>query len=634
MRTLNILSGSSRDRVRRVKVSSVLWVVLCVSMLAAAALPLQPAAALAPYQRRIIELASGRLHSHVALGDLDGDGVDDIVVGGLDGVVSAYRGNGSRLWTYNTGTASMEGKAAIGDINNDGRNEVIVGVGSTFTPGAPGGVLAFSHDGRLLWRYASKDFFGDGNPEGVYASPLLADVNPQYPGKLEIIYGGWDGYIRVLNHDGSLFWERFVRDTIWSSPAIGDITGDGKLEIAIGTDAHYEPAFGTVDGGRLMVVRAQDGSDVPGFPIPLNETVWSSPILVDLTGDGWLDILVGTGNCWTVPECAVPPGNTHPVTKALYGWDRTGKPLPGWPIRLPEYTMASPSVADLNKDGALEVVINSADGYVHAFRANGTYMPGWPVRVTTPVGPGQVVHHGTIASTILADLTGNGLPEIIVPSNWEMVVFDINGVQLTRDNFPSTKWDLSTEYALIKTAAVGDVDGDGTIELVAAGARSGGAPGAIYIWDFSVKAHQTSMPWPMARLNTHNTASSGLAPSLATSVSPDGVLLMHAYGTGSSLSFQIRISSTTADTIEWEIRAPASLSVSSTQGLASAGGSVVTVQVSVRDLGIRSTPYSLGNLEISGTYGGSPVPNSPLVIPVRVLVAREIFRSYSPLVRR
>ena len=110
------------------------------------------------YQKRIITLNSGWITSSVALGDLTGNGIDDIVVGSYDGVIFAYRGNGSLIWQYDTGDAAIVSKPAIGDINQDGFNEVVVGVGSTYTPGAPGGVIALSHTGNFLWRYVSGDF--------------------------------------------------------------------------------------------------------------------------------------------------------------------------------------------------------------------------------------------------------------------------------------------------------------------------------------------------------------------------------------------------------------------------------------------------------------------------------------------
>ncbi|RMF28093.1 MAG: VCBS repeat-containing protein, partial [Chloroflexi bacterium] len=57
--------------------------------------------------------------SSIALGDLTNDGVPEIVVGGIDGKIHAYRGNGTRLWEYDTGDMAIESKAAIGDVDGD-----------------------------------------------------------------------------------------------------------------------------------------------------------------------------------------------------------------------------------------------------------------------------------------------------------------------------------------------------------------------------------------------------------------------------------------------------------------------------------------------------------------------------------
>ncbi len=101
-----------------------------------------------------VTLGSGQFRwSSVALGDLTGDGVPEIVIGTTDGVVHAYKGtddDGSGtvdlLWSYNTGDAAVESKAAIADIDGDGKVEVVVGVGSTVTPDAEGKVVVLQHE--------------------------------------------------------------------------------------------------------------------------------------------------------------------------------------------------------------------------------------------------------------------------------------------------------------------------------------------------------------------------------------------------------------------------------------------------------------------------------------------------------
>jgi hypothetical protein len=91
--------------------------------------------------------------------------------------------------------------------------------------------------------------------------------------------------LRSLNHDGTLLWSVFLRDTITSSPALGDIDRDGYLEIVIGSDIHAESAFGTPNGGSIHVF-AHDGAEMYGFPQHIDEIIQSSPALGDINGDG------------------------------------------------------------------------------------------------------------------------------------------------------------------------------------------------------------------------------------------------------------------------------------------------------------------------------------------------------------
>jgi len=68
--------------------------------------------------------------------------------------------------------------------------------------------------------------------------------------------------------------------------------GDGKLEIIIGADDFQR------NGGRVHAFRA-DGSELPGFPIHTDQAMSSSPAIGDIDGDGKPEIVIGTGNFFT-----------------------------------------------------------------------------------------------------------------------------------------------------------------------------------------------------------------------------------------------------------------------------------------------------------------------------------------------
>ncbi len=143
--------------------------------------------------------------------------------------------------------------------------------------------------------------------------------------------------------------------SITSSPAIGDIDGDKKPEVVVGSR----------DGG--IYAWRSDGSNVCGFPIITGGEVWSSPALGDMLGDGNLDITVGSEFiCKGLEECMYQYLLGGSGGK-IYSLNHTGEALSGFPKYLSQTDnigYSSPILSDINRDGQMEVVIAGTQRHI------------------------------------------------------------------------------------------------------------------------------------------------------------------------------------------------------------------------------------------------------------------------------
>jgi len=396
---------------------------------------------------------------------------------------------------------------AVGDLNNDGIPEIVVGYGSTIEgPSSAGGVRAYRRDGTLLWSRPSGDFVGsDGIPDPVMSTPAIGDVDGD--GQNEVAWGSLDAHIYLVRgSDGvdKVGWPRFVRDTVFSSPALADLVGDGKLEVIIGADAHAEgPPYNTPDGGCLHALRYDD-TELPGFPQCIDQVIISSPAVGDINGDGKPEIVVGTGLYW--------PSRAH----RLYAFRCDGAPVAGWPVSTDGQVITAPALADLDGDGILDVIATddntapSTTYHVYAFKGSGT--PLWKTVPKNFFGSTLSAGH-----PVVADILGNGDPEVIVSTNTELCVLSRTGVQLT-DNGSHAPGSFSfyTETS-VSGAAVADFESDGAaIEVVAISATPFPAATNSKIFVWTPKTPSTPA-WGMYRQNALRQGVAPGTPSCAPS---------------------------------------------------------------------------------------------------------------------
>lgn len=404
-----------------------------------------------------------------AVADLDKDGKPEVLWGGY--TLMAVNGiNGTLKWSA-AETGRLWPSIVVADLNHDGNLEVV-------TANSSGRVAIYKADGS---RYSSawpRQNFSGSEIRSLAVADL--DGNQQMEIAIARASGGSYGQWTVLQLDGSTRpgWPNLKPSEPgygWGAYneniGIGDIDGDHRAEIIGPSDVHYVSAFN------------DDGTQIPANAIYGAGKYWSQ---VGLHVDNAVD-LRGYANC----------GVEH----------------------RPNMANTAPTLADVNGDGKLEVILIGnvyncgTDPYTDLYempfilnadrtrwkdaQADWTTIP-LPDAHAAPLSEDYNVIENNVPNPVVVDLDGDGRKEILYPSyDGRMHAYWLDKIE--HGNWPFSVTNPAEGFIRFATEPiVVDLNNDGKAEVIFASwtQNSSHQPGKLYVvsWDGNL-LQSIDLPW-------------------------------------------------------------------------------------------------------------------------------------------
>jgi hypothetical protein len=497
----------------------------------------------------------------------------DVTSGLTPGTAAISSGSLAQTFVQGPAVSGPTGNAqavAFGDVNGDGIPDMV-----SFAQSTSSSLFVNLGNGDGSFQASSGVYL---DIAGIYNS-ALADFNGD--GKLDIVLAGTGGVgILLGNGDGTFPLSPSIIDpgitAYWVS--VADFNGDGKLDIVALNIANQ-----TID----VLLGNGDGTFQPPTHTGISSLASSSNLVVaDFNGDGKPDVAVAANN-----TVAVLLGNGNGTFMAAQYLTRANDGL----------STDGVAIADVNNDGKLDLVSNDSGSEIGVWKGNGngTFQTEQTSLVNTNA-------YGTQPPT-LADMNGDGKVDIVIPGGTGPVVYIANGNgDGTFGNFNS----YPVAY-IPQSVAVADLNHDGKLDFAAGvNPNSQTATGVITVLLNQVSQTATLSNTFLAGTGTHSaqavyqgdtkyaTSTSNSLSLTATQVTPTMTLAGAPSSTvvwGQALTVNV----TLAGAYSW-VPAP-----TGTVSYTIDGGTAQTATVTAGAAAIPISQLSVGSHTIAVSYGGN-----------------------------
>jgi hypothetical protein len=395
--------------------------------------------------------------SALAVGNVDADPELEIVADTLHyGPIHVLNHDGSNVPGWPLYQGNLTWGLSLGELDGDASGLEVVANQSYF------GFHAYDRHATALPGWPPQDGLGIG----IQAPAPLVDIDG-------------DGLDEVVTYplrraDGTP-WRTDVevpaippiQQGFPNDPAVGDLDADGQPEFVL-----------TNSSGNVMSIYVSDRDGIRhGFPVRIPP---------EALAEGWPQVLIGDVDGDGSPNLVLPTWRrelTGEVHYQLMILSNRGQ----WLRNIVTDTGSLyAALADLDGDGIPEI-IRASENHLHAWRGDGTELPGWPASILG----------GDFAGTthpVIGDVDGDGRPDVVVGARFAggkaLHAIRHDGTEVA--GFPKNFWG---EGGSLNTAAIADIDLDGRNEIIIDATTGNGLREAVFVYDTHAAGPYGPIEW-------------------------------------------------------------------------------------------------------------------------------------------